>query len=164
MTVFSLGEDYDFTSEGHQSNISCSDKFTVRFWERPTDDWLMASGITDILSSCVNAPCQDVLVLDLDMPCGVGTTSLMFCSWFCHGSIRTRGCNNPCHECGVKGILNFENLVDCFYRYNFAYVSEMSHFNATVGSCLRWAQNFSRSMSGGSLFWKYSSNSARRVA
>ena len=82
------------------------------------------------------------------MPSGINPTSLRVCNWFCHGSIGTSGCGNPSHECRAKGILSFENSVDCFYRYTLAYDREMSHFIAFATSCVRsWAVPPSRGMS-----------------
>ena len=82
------------------------------------------------------------------MPSGVGPISLRVCNWFCSGSIGTSGCGNPSHECGAEGILSFENLVNCFYRYTLAYDREMSHSVAIAASCFRrWAVPPSSGMS-----------------
>ena len=89
-----------------------------------------------------------VLDLELDMPSGVGPTSLRVCNWFCYGSIGSSGCGNPSHECGAEDILSFENLVNCFNRYTLAYDREMSHFIAIAASCFRrWAVSPSKGMS-----------------
>ena len=86
----------------------------------------------------------------LSLTCHPGSdvpTSLRVCNCFCHGSIGTSGCGNPSHECGTKGILSFENLVDCFCRYTPACDKEISHFIAFVTSCIRsWTVPPSRGM------------------
>ena len=83
-----------------------------------------------------------------DIPFGVGNIGLRGCSWFCLGSIETRGRANLLHESGAEAILSFENLLGHLYRYTLAYDRKMSYCIALAASCFRsWAVSLSRDVS-----------------